>query len=337
MADDFVNPVSLFPSEGSQDLLPGMMHSLQGDAVNQDRAGAAQQFIKAQLQRLPQENQLKMMETQSAIGRQPMEDQKKKEQLRQEYSELQGKPVGKFVDDAAELWGTPGFKNKNPFQKAQAYGGMVAQWKQRHPGLQLPDELENYHPDTTDSHLQDAFNMKRYSSEFQQKQQLESEKTAGTVEASRIRGVEAAALRAEIMRELKASGQLKENPGQELSRIRRELNDSKVPAARKQELQLELEQAAGPLIEDQIRKKWGDESTALILGRGQPGFQEQRTAGMEKDRQAYRQAYGLQTTGPRTIDETDRVSVVSPDGKEGTVPRSKLDAYLKANPKAKKK
>lgn len=332
-----VNPVSLFPSEGSQDLLPGI-HSLQGDATNQTRAASAQQFINAQLQRLPQETQLKMMQTQAEIGRQPMEDQKKKEALRQEYAELQGKPTGKFIDDAAELWGTPGFKDRNPFQKAQAYGGMVAQWKQRHPGLELPGDLENYHPDTTDSHLQDAFNMKRYHSEFQQKLQLEREKTAGTVEASRIRGVEAAQIRAQVMAELRAQGMLKENmnPQQEITRLKREKSNPKTSAERQSQISQELEDLVNPLIEDQVRKKWGDESTALILGRGQPDFAEKRAAGMEQDRQAFRRAHGLGS--PKAIDETDTVSVTGPDGTGGgTVPRSKLNAYLKANPKARKK
>lgn len=338
MADtsDFVNPVSLFPSEGSQDILPGRMHSLQGDAINQDRASAAQQFIRAQLQRLPQETQLKMMETESAIGRQPMEDSKKKEALRQEYAELKGKPVGALIDSAASLWGTPGFKDRNPFQKAQAYGGIVNTWKARHPGLQLPSELENYHPDTTDQHLQDAFNMKRYDTEFQQKKDIELGKEQAQIAAQRGSRAEAAQIAADARRD---TAKLAQRDRSDKLRWRHQqqqiINSPSASAQEKQEASANLEDDVAGEIEDKIVKRWGKATDAFT-----PGQIKRYEEGTAQYRKELRQSYGLEKAGgaaPKAIDETDRVSVLDAKGNEGTVPRTKLDAYLKANPGAKRK
>lgn len=324
MADDFVNPVSLFPSEGSQDLLPGM-HSLQGNAVDQNRASSAQQFINAQLQRLPQENQLKMMETQSAIGRQPMEDAKKKEALRQEYAQLKGKPVGALIDSAAELWGTPGFKDRNPFQKAQAYGGLVQGWKARHPGLELPPELENYHPDTTDQHLQDAHNMKRYDTEFQQKKDIEVGKELAQVQAQRGRGAEAAGIAADARVQ---AAQLQKARTDKLAwrhQQQKIINDPSSNPEAKRMATANLEDDVAGEIEDKIVKRWGKATDAFT-----PKQIERYDAGTSAYRDELRKSYGLEKAGvPEGPSPSSgkRVRITKDGGKTySTVPQENLQA-----------
>lgn len=328
MADlpsDFVNPVSLYPSEGSMDLSSSLgMHSLQGDAMNQGRAQAAEQFINAQLKRLPEENQLRMMQTQGQIGRFPLEEKARSEKLRQEYSELAGKPAGAFVDEAANLYGTPGWASKSPEQKAQAYGSLARSWENRHPGLQLPPGVKDYTGAETEQHLRDAYEMRRYGIPHKQKLEEEAVKGKYSVEAQRGRGVEAEQIRAdELASRDRNEKTLKDK---EILKLNRILTHPKSTNEEKDLAEAQLERIVEPMIDDKITKRWGNETSALYLS---PERQAMRTKMIEAETAKMRKSFGLDRRGAKPGgaqgSPTDRVNVVGPDGKVGTVPRHQLE------------
>lgn len=320
-ANQFLNPVSLMPSGGEFDLAPGS-HSLFGSQVSQDKAGAAQQFINAQLKRLPQENQLRMMQTGAQIDRFPLEEQERAEKLRQEYSELKGKPTGQFVNEAAELYGTPDWQKKSPEEKAQSYGALANTWKARHPGLELPPGLDQYSGQSTEQHLKDAYDMRRYSVEHKQKLAEEELKGKYQVEAQRGRGVEAESLRNHEQRRAENEKTLKDK---EILKLNKVLTDPKAGEDDKSLAEAQLERIVEPLIDDKITKRWGNETSALYLS---PEKQAMRTRMVEAETAKMRKSYGLDRRGkPQAAvgNPTDRVNVIGPDGKVGTLPRHQLE------------
>jgi hypothetical protein len=320
-ANQFLNPVSLMPSGGEFDLAPGS-HSLFGNALAQDKAGAAQQFINAQLKRLPQENQLRMMETDAQIGRFPLEEQQRAEKLRQEYSELKGKPTGQFVNEAADLYGTPDWEKKSPEEKAQSYGALANTWKARHPGLELPQGLDQYQGQSTEQHLKDAYDMRRYSVAHKQKLEEETLKGKYSVAAQRGRGVEAEEIRAQELRDRERNEKTMKD--KEILKLNRILTDPKSSEDDKSLAEAQLERIVEPLIDDKVTKRWGNETSALYLS---PERQAMRTKMIEAETAKMRKSYGLDRRGPKPGggNPTDRVNVVGPDGKAGTIPRHQLE------------
>lgn len=321
-ANQFLNPVSLMPSGSEFDLAPGS-HSLFGNQVSQDKAMAAQQFINAQLQRLPEENRLRMMETGAQIERFPLEEQQRAEKLRQEYSELKGKPTGQFVNEAADLYGTPGWQTKTPEEKAQSYGALANTWKARHPGLELPQGLDQYQGQSTEQHLKDAYDMRRYSVPHKQKLEEEELKGQYQVKAQRGRGVEAEMLR---NHELRRAGESEKTlKDKEILKLNRVLTDPKATEDDKSLAEAQLERIVEPMIDDKITKRWGNETSALYLS---PERQAMRTKMIESETAKMRRSFGLDRRGGQQAPKgspTDRVSVIGPNGKEGTIPRHQLD------------
>lgn len=322
MADDLLNPVSLMPSAGEFDLTPGT-RSLFGGMNSYNKAQSAQQFIDAQLQRLPQENQLKMMQTQGQIEDLPQEQANRKEKLKQEYAALKGKPAQQFVDEAAELW--PNIKDKNPFEKAQAHGRLVQGWKQRHPGLQLPQELENYVPDVTDKHLEDAHNMKMYSTAHRQELEKGAQREESHLVGADITGQYH--LRAAQARAAAGQGQKEVTIPVRIRQLNQLIHKPGTSDEEKDNYRAELEGLVDPLIDDKLSKKWGDEMNALIFSRNNPDLAEKRRAGMESDRASLRRSYGLDAGGlpPKG---GDRIRITK-DGKNFTVPKSQLETAKK--------
>lgn len=319
-ANNFLNPVSLMPAESEFDITPGT-HSLFGGAVSQDKAKSAQQFINAQLQRLPQENQLRMMQTGAQIERFPLEEKQRAEQLRQEYANLKGKPVRQFVDESAELYGTPEWQRKSPQEKAQSYNTLAATWRAQHEGLDLPPSLSQYTGPETEQHLKDAHDMKRFSTAHQQ--ELEKEKTKGkyTVEASQGRGVDAERIRAAELA-ARERGE-KDQKVKEIRRLNRILLDPKATDEDKGLAESLLEREVEPLIDDKITKRWGNETSALYLP---PEQQAMRTKMINEETAKMRKSYGLDKRNqPTAGNPNERVAVIGPDGKEGTLPRHQLE------------
>jgi hypothetical protein len=265
-------------------------------------------------------NQLKTMQTQGDIEMEPTVHAQKLSEAQQHLAETRGKPAGILLE---ELGNASESINKAPEgMRPQLYQGIVQGIESRYPGMKFPDEWKQYNPGTA-AHLNILHEASINTPKQAQAERSENIKGRWGAYGQQIRGVEASQIRQDYQNYLRLSGQLKENPGQELSRIRRSLANPKLKDEDRAGLQQELEMAVEPLIDDKLNKKYGNESNAMILERTSPGFMAQRQKAMDAERQQMRRSYGLKRTD-------GQVDVVHPDGRKGTIPQEKLEAAKKA-------
>lgn len=321
--NEMLNANTLMPSAGELQL-PGGLPSLFGSALSMDKANMAKQFIQAQLDELPYRTEANIGQLKNQIAQQPMEHNVKMAKLGQEYADLEGQPEREFIDEAGELWNQ--IKGKDPISQARSYAQALEKWKRKYPGKQLPQELTNFSPETTMPLLEEAYNMRRYGIKFSQEKQLKDEHNATEIRKAEI----AAAARLQAARLSRANQEKKVNPAQrrvELIRIIRDPNTSKDA---KEVAKAELEDLVAPTIEEEIRKKFGDESTALFLGGSRPEYMNQRKAAIEAERALRRKAYGLDqdTTVNKKPVPKGKVRVKK-DGQTYLLPENQLDQALK--------
>lgn len=261
-------------------------------------------------------NQLKQLQTQGDIEMEPTVHAAKLQEAQQHLAETKGKPAGLLME---ELGNAADTINQAPEgMRPQLYQGIVQGIQSRYPGMEFPEEWKQYTPDTA-AHLSILHEAAVNTPKQGQAERSENIKGRYGVMGQQVRGVEAAQIRQDYMNYLKMTGQLKENPGQELSRIRRSLANPKLKPEDRQGLQQELEMSVEPLIDDKLSKKYGNESNAMILERTSPGFMAQRQKLMDTERQQMRRSYGLQRSD-------GLVDVTDPSGRVGTIPREKLEA-----------
>lgn len=301
MADDIaVNPISLMPDSSQFDLAPGL-HSLYGSSVAMDRQQQAKQFIDAQLQELPYKTATNIGTLQGQIERLPMENQKKKEALAQEYSQLRGRPARELIDASADLY--PTIKDKSPPEQARAYESVKTQWKATHPGMPLPTDLDTFHPENTMEHLKTAHDMKRYGVEFEKEMAKEEEKTrahlggaaisaAGGMEQSRI----SAAGNLKVIQAQIDAGKFDNLPRYEieLDRALQTGKDAKGKTLTPEELAATretLKKLKAKLVLEEVNKNPGVQSSSIMMMTGQPEhvqtYIEQRKKAMEESMRAH--------------------------------------------------
>ena len=302
-------PGNLFPSEGAFNI--GAVPSAYGSFVDVQKAEAARNLMKAQQERLPLANELAMGRMKGQIANLPEYNQLEKQKLVNEYSQLKGKPAGDLLDSVADLW--PSMKDKDEITKARMYGALTKDWKTKHPGMELPPELENYNPETTDQHLENAYDMKRFSVEHekeiekaraQQATELEKARIAGTANiiAQRGRGAEAAAMKTnEDKKNTKRIGELKKG-----------IADPKATDEQKETMARELESLAMSKFEEDQIKRFPETARAYMTPEAQKAFDDRS----KQARNAYLDSHGL------------RLKMVK-NGKTYMIPRSQYSAALK--------
>jgi hypothetical protein len=170
-------------------------------------------------------NQLKTMQTQGDIEMEPTVHAQKLSEAQQHLAETRGKPAGILLE---ELGNASESINKAPEgMRPQLYQGIVQGIESRYPGMKFPDEWKQYNPGTA-AHLNILHEASINTPKQAQAERSENIKGRWGAYGQQIRGVEASQIRQDYQNYLRLSGQLKENPGQELSRISRSLANPKL-------------------------------------------------------------------------------------------------------------
>lgn len=114
-----------------------------------EEMGLGLEKAQAARQLLPQQTQSEQLALEQKIKTLPLETQRMIEEQGQKLATLKGQPVANLFEEMASLH--PELSKMPPPLQAQAYKQAIESYKARHPGQELPPEIEQFGPHTMDS------------------------------------------------------------------------------------------------------------------------------------------------------------------------------------------
>lgn len=305
----------------------GMEQERQGIALQKSRMDMGEYSSpEAQALRLQtikgegKKKELEFAQTEAAISRLPQEEKVRLVELRNKMDSAEAAPFKPFLEfmstAAAELQGVP-----EPM-KAAAWASKMKLLESTHPGIKIPDQFRNYSPET----LQQAVRIRSAATmtpEFIQKMELEKQKESGALERVRIQagattGAAAIHEQGAMAREkFRADTAAKQTPGQFKVQNMRTLTDPNSTPEQIEVAEANLQSFAA----DNMQKLYQNDpllQALAIKALSDPTAAAQIDARKSKLFEDHLTSEGI------------RVKVKSPDGKVGTIPKSKLRGALAA-------
>ena len=257
------------------------------------------------------------------------------EQLSNQINDERAKPVKGLL---TQLGGMAQRLEKMPEQhRPIAFRQELQRWQQMNPGSQIPEQFREYNPAVLDE-LKNIEYALVFTPKHQQDLGMEGVKGANRLAEQRLQNEGSANVasiqqRGATDRQGMVSGGKPVNIPQRTVQLRRMLANPDTPAEEKETAKEEL---IGYVTESFQKFEANDPVLKSLAGMaGIPGKQgEDALKRYETQRQIkYREFLQQQGLGapaqPKPTDNTERVSVTSPTGKKGTIPKSQLDAALK--------
>lgn len=255
----------------------------------------------------------------------PYEQKVKIGELKNKLSEVEGSPQGKFLNFMTDQ--APALEKAPPQMRAAVYDGIIKNFQMTHPGIEVQERFRQFSPEVgnilSSARLAQIATPKHIQKLEELKEAHKNELEKARISAGGTTGAAAIHEQGAMAREqLKIKEQAKQNPGQFRVAQRKVLTD---PKATPEEREAAEENLSSALAEDMPKLYATDHILNSLSTTAMGGGPAAEAARQKYD------ARKSQLFEDHTVNAGIRVRVVAPDGKtKGTLPRSKLEAALKA-------